>query len=179
MKYGSLFSVLLISVAGFTFSVAAPAADKTRVVKVLGGKATVELPVEFVRMPNAILKVIYEEEERPQEAWYVEKEGSNVFISFNILDEDLKEDIIPMVTATMKNEWSEYSPSMSQVKVNSHKMGRLEFNVPDDEGNGHTHTMIQVSSFKGKMMLVEYYVTSELESKYKPAGKVALSSLKY
>ncbi|QGN39597.1 hypothetical protein [Klebsiella oxytoca] len=178
MKYGSLFSALLISAAGFAFSVSA--ADKTQVVKVLGGKATVELPVEFVRMPKAILKVIYEEEEdRPQEAWYVEKEGSNVFISFNILDEELKEAMIPMVTATMKNEWSEYSPSMSQVKVNSHKMGRLEFNVPDDEGNGHTHTMIQVSSFNGKIMLVEYYVASELESKYKPAGKVALSSLKY
>ncbi len=179
MKYGSLFSTLLISAAGFAFSVAAPAADKTQVVKVLGGKATVELPVEFVRMPNAILKVVYEEEERPQEAWYVEKEDGNVFITFNISDDELKEAMIPMMTAIIKKELSEYSPSMSQVKVNSHKMGRLEFNVPDDEGDRYIHNMTQISSFNGKMMIVAYYVTSDLESKYKPAGKVALSSLKY
>lgn len=68
---------------------------------------------------------------------------------------------------------------MTQMEINSYKTARLEFNVPGDEGNGHTHTMIQVSSFNGKMMLVEYYVASKLESKYKPAGEVALSSLKY
>ena len=58
-------------------------------------------------------------------------------------------------------------------------MTRPEFNAPEDEGNGYTSTLMQISSLYGKVMPVTFYVTSDLGSKDKPAGKVALSSLKY
>lgn len=68
---------------------------------------------------------------------------------------------------------------MTQMKTNSYKMARLEFNVRDDDGNGYLRNMLQCSAFNGKMMFMIFFVTNSLESKYKPAGKVALSSLKY
>lgn len=179
MKYGSLFSALLLGSAGLVFSLATQAADKTQIVKILDGKASVELPIEFTRMPNDILKIAYEDEDRPQEAWYVESEDCDVFITFHVAREKLEEDQVSKATDAMKAELSEFSPAISQVKVNSHQVGRLEFNVPDDEGNGYMSNMLQVSSFNGKMMFVAFFVTNKLESKYKPAGKAALSSLKY
>ena len=55
----------------------------------------------------------------------------------------------------------------------------ITFNAPDDEENRYIYNLIQISSFNEKMMFVTFFVTNSLESKYKPAGKVALSSLKY
>ncbi|QGN39599.1 hypothetical protein [Klebsiella oxytoca] len=180
MKFGTLFSALLISSAGLAFSTAAQAADKTQVVKILGGKATIELPVEFVKMPQNLLAEKYtEERNRPQEAWYVENVDSKVTIAFSVTKDKIKESELSKVSEVFKKQLSVLSPTVSHVKINGHKMDRIEFNTPtDDEGN-YIYNLMQLSSFNGQMMYVAFNVTNDLESKYKIVGEAALSSLKY
>ena len=180
MKFGTLFSALLISSTGLAFSAAAQAADKTQVVKILGGKATIELPVEFVKMPQNLLAEKYtEERNRPQEAWYVENVDSKVTLAFSINPNAIKESELSKVSAVLKNQLSVLSPTVSQVKINGHKMERVEFNMPIDEEGNYLYNLMHLSSFKGTMMYSTFNVTNDLESKYKTVGEAALSSLKY
>jgi hypothetical protein len=180
MKFGTLFSALLISSVGFAFSAAAQAADKNQVVKILGGKATIELPADFARMPQELLAEKYtDERNRPQEAWYVASEDGKVTIAFSVTKNAIKESEIPKVTGILKKQLSVLSPKVSQVKINGHKMDRLEFNTPVDEEGNYLYNLMQISSFNGRMMYSTFNVTNDLESKYKASGEAALSSLKY
>ncbi|WP_058914431.1 hypothetical protein [Entomohabitans teleogrylli] len=181
MKHGVIFSALLVSSGSLLFSSAALAADKTQVVKILGGKATIELPVEFVKMPQDLLAKKYTQPgNRPQEAWYVASEEGKVTVAFSVTGSAVKEAQLPQVMEIMTKQMSAFSPSSSQVKVHGHNTGRLELNTPDAaDADGYIYNLMQFSSFNGKLMIATFNATSDLEEKYKPAGQAALSSLKY
>ncbi|QGN39596.1 hypothetical protein [Klebsiella oxytoca] len=180
MKYRVGSSSLLISSAGIVFSLETQAEKKTQVVSILEGKATIELPVEFVRVPQEFhLEMYPDETNQPQESWYVETERGIVSIVFSVTENATKEADVPGVVAIMKEELKAFSPSLLPLDINGHKMVRLAFNIPDADENEYLHHLTQVSSFNGKLMFVIFKVTSDLESQYKSAGEAALSSLKY
>lgn len=92
----------------------------------------------------------------------------------------VRETHIPQFLQVIKEQVEAYSPSSSLVKVNGHNMGRLELKTPDSaDDDGYIYNQMQLSSFKGKLLISSFNVTSDLEDKYKDLGESMLSSLKY
>ncbi|WP_058914430.1 hypothetical protein [Entomohabitans teleogrylli] len=179
MKHGVIFSALLVGSA--LLLSACDNGGKTEVdanaTKILDGKASIVMPEGFVRMPQEMLEARYPAEQRPQEAWYVESEGGKVAIVFNLTDNAISEAQVPKLAEIMKQQMSDFSPSISEVTVNGRKMSRLEMTTPTEEGN--IYNLMQISSRDGKFLLSAFNTAEELKEKYAPAGQAALSSLKY
>lgn len=182
MKYRLLFSSALVY-STLALSACDSSSDSKAEVnstKILDGKASIVLPEGYKRMPDEMLAVKYDKQQRPKEAWYVESEGGKVSLAFSMTANPMKESQLPEFAGMMKKQLSAFSPEVSEVTVNGKKMQRLQMTTPD-AGNpdGGIYNVMQLSSLDGNLLITTFNSTTDLKDKYSAAGMEALSSLKY
>lgn len=153
-------------------------ATAEKATSILGGKATIVLPPDFVKMPETLLETKYPmKEKRPQEAWYVESEGAKVSIAFSQTQTKVPESEVSRLAGVLKLQMSMFTPVVSDLKVNGKKMSRLEMTTP--AADAKIFNVMQISSMDEKMLISTFNVTEDLKDKYTEAGKASLSTLKY
>lgn len=180
MKLTSLLAGLFIVVPALLLS-GCDGETKPEKGNILNGQASITFPDGFSQMPDEMLKVKYPQAQRPNEAWYVASENGKVSIAFSQTAQAMSEAQLPGFAEVVKKQFSPFSPKMTETKVNGKKVVRIEMLTPDANSpdGGKIFNLMQISSINGKLVIVTFNVTEDLQDKYQQSGKAALDSLSW
>ncbi|WP_159566090.1 hypothetical protein [Budvicia diplopodorum] len=178
MKLTSLLAGLFVVVPALLLS-GCDGGTKHEKGNILNRQASITLPAGFIKMPEDLLKTMYPQAQRPNEAWYVESEKSKVSFAFSQTAQAMTDAQLPGFAEAMKNQFSAFSPKVSEIKVNGKKAIRIEVLTPDTTNPGGTQifNVMQFSSMNGKLLIAAFNTTVDLQEKYQQSGKAALDTL--
>lgn len=183
MKYRMLLSALVVCC---TLPITAcdnskeAASDAAKRTQIADGKASIVLPVGYIKMSDELLAQKYPAANRPKEGWYVEKENGKVSLAFNLTQNSIKEAQLPEFSEVMKNNLAPFTPEVSSVTINGKKMQRITVTTPDAaDPKGGIYNVMQFSSVDGKLMIATFNATADLKDQYSKAGIESLSSIQY
>ncbi|MBK5142343.1 hypothetical protein I2494_01160 [Budviciaceae bacterium BWR-B9] len=145
---------------------------------ILDGKAAITFPENFSLMSDSQLQKKYPADSRPGEAY--QAENGKVTFAFNLTENKISEDQLSLASEAMKAQLEEFSPELTEVKINGHKAVMIEMTTPDpDSDDLEIKNVMLISSLNGKLLISTFNTTSDLEEKYLTVGKKALETISY
>lgn len=173
MKLKKLFGLALVFFSLVLTGTNGYAETKTQ--SVFNGKARMELPVEYIRMPNDKLKKAYPQANGPKEAWYISNRNAKVLMTFSLFEMQGKKIVESNLGAIAEGMAEELrSPTRTEGKINGRKAIWLEAK----SSNGKA-TMLQLSVYQGKLLVTTLVVEKDSRDKYFNQGKRAVKTLSY
>ncbi|MBK5142603.1 hypothetical protein I2494_02495 [Budviciaceae bacterium BWR-B9] len=180
MKVKTLLGMTMVFFALATMGGNSYADTKTR--SVFNGKARMELPAEYQKMPDNKLKEAYSSSGRPKEAWYMTDRNTGAMVTFSQFEmkgKKMAESNLRAVAEGMVEEFGSSPPTMREGKVNGRKVIWLELQKMSIKSSGKRASMMQLSEYRGSLLVTTLIVDNDKGDRHYSAGKRALKTLSY
>ena len=141
------------------------------------GGFSLKIPTEFKIMSDEMLNVKYPNGNPPSLVYTNERGTINVALVMN--DVAMKNTQIEEYIKTMESTYKNYSKDVKVNfwEINNHKIGEIEFTTQASDTEIYNH--IIAFSVDGKLRLVNFNCTKELEDEWKEISKFIIDSIKF
>lgn len=149
---------------------------KTKYYNIDDGSFFIKIPESFLPMDEEIVNLKYPNDNRPNIVYTNEETTMNVAISLS--DVSIKDNQIGNYLETLKDTFKEYKDvQTNSFKRDKHTLGEISFTSTATDTDIHNHML--VFSNHGKLVIVTFNCTKELQENYKDLGDFIVNSIMF